>query len=253
MTHFTVLVRFEGDLATAKERVEQMLAPYDENLEVAQYKHYYEKDEIKRMAEHYKIDLSDLKSLAENMKDWHGTEGGVDEKGLYYLSTYNPRSKWDWWSIGGRWSGRLILKRRAKGIKGEPGVFKNPTGIDIAYLKDIDLEKMQQVRLEQHMQTWDEFIEKAEVGKDPGIEFWLSGVEEGDTLETFLARAGKDAPISACAVLDELGWHEPAKMGWFGSDYDRTEDEETWNSKFAERFLSNPTPNTIVAMVDCHI
>ena len=30
----------------------------------------------------------------------------LDEAGNR-ISTYNPRSRWDWWSIGGRWSGML--------------------------------------------------------------------------------------------------------------------------------------------------
>jgi len=253
LTHFTVLVRFEGDLETAEERVEEMLAPYNENLEAPEYKKYETEDDIKLMAEHYKLDPSDLKSLSEKMQEWSGCEGGVDEKGLFRLETYNPRSKWDWYSIGGRWSGRLILKPKAKGIKGEPGVFKNPTGIDVAYLKDLDLKAMIKQRKQSWENAWEEFISKMEVGKDPGMEMWLSGIEDEDTLETFLKRNGANVAISACAVLDELGWHEPAKMGWFGIDYDRTEDEDSWNEKFAERFLSNPTPNTIVAMVDCHI
>ena len=28
------------------------------------------------------------------------------------MITYNPNSKWDWYSIGGRWDGFLILKER---------------------------------------------------------------------------------------------------------------------------------------------
>lgn len=33
-------------------------------------------------------------------------EDDYDEEGIY--STYNPDSKWDWWSIGGRWSGAVL-------------------------------------------------------------------------------------------------------------------------------------------------
>src|SRR4051794_35627293 len=35
----------------------------------------------------------------------------------------NPNKKWDWWQIGGRWSGLLQVKPGAEGHKGEPGVM----------------------------------------------------------------------------------------------------------------------------------
>jgi hypothetical protein len=31
-----------------------------------------------------------------------------DEDRAYEVSTYNPQGKWDWWAIGGRWSGQLL-------------------------------------------------------------------------------------------------------------------------------------------------
>ena len=33
----------------------------------------------------------------------------IDENGNIY-STYNPNSKWDWYTIGGRWTGGLVTK-----------------------------------------------------------------------------------------------------------------------------------------------
>jgi hypothetical protein len=51
---------------------------------------------------------------------------------------YNQKSKWDWYTLGGRWSGMIKLKNGAKGIKGEPGVFENETGIDQARKGDIE-------------------------------------------------------------------------------------------------------------------
>ena len=34
------------------------------------------------------------------------------------MTTYNPKSKWDWWRIGGRWDGTLIGERRDGGDGG---------------------------------------------------------------------------------------------------------------------------------------
>lgn len=48
------------------------------------------------------------------------------------LSTYNPCSKWDWYSIGGRWSGFLPLKERdSEG---------NPLTTNEAYFHEVDWE-----------------------------------------------------------------------------------------------------------------
>jgi len=246
-----VLVRFEGTLEEAKERITEMLAPYDENKEVEPYKKYLSASTATQMANHYGLNKSDVGLLVEKMKEWTGRIGGVDEKGLFYLSTYNPKSKWDFWSIGGRWSGTFVLKQNREGIKGVPGVFRNEVGIDIAYLKDLDFELMRDKRQSDSIELWNQFISKVEVGKDPSIEMWLHGIEDADTFEIFSRRRG--TVLATHAVLDDKGWHEPSKMGWFGIDYDATEDELTWSTKFYERFLSNPTEHTIVAIVDCHI
>lgn len=112
MSHYTCLVILPKDQQPADERdaeraIEPLLAPYDENTGVEPYKRHYDDDEVARMAEHYKIDPADLSALAAKVPDWEGREGGVDDQGLYYLSTYNPKSKWDWYAIGGRWHGDL--------------------------------------------------------------------------------------------------------------------------------------------------
>lgn len=40
---------------------------------------------------------------------WYKDNDMIDDNGNL-LSTYNPKSKWDWYSQGGRWSNSLILK-----------------------------------------------------------------------------------------------------------------------------------------------
>lgn len=55
----------------------------------------------------------------------------VDEDGrAYTMSTYNKRSKWDWYLIGGRWTGYFSVRPEWVGdpalINGEPGVMTEP-------------------------------------------------------------------------------------------------------------------------------
>lgn len=130
MSHFSTLVI--GD------KKEEQLAPYDEGLEVTPYKIYLDRKGFRMMSDWHlygkngdqeelglldKIERKLLLlilpfcstknfklALADRMPEWSSSEGGVDGRGLYYFSTYNPRSKWDWNELGGRWEGFLILK-----------------------------------------------------------------------------------------------------------------------------------------------
>lgn len=68
----------------------------------------------------------------------------------YTWSTYNPDSKWDWWVIGGRWTGYFRLKAVTDDVElGRPGTFGNsPEAMgpglrgDVAPVGLIDLEAM---------------------------------------------------------------------------------------------------------------
>jgi len=88
----------------ALELTKEFLEPYNENLEWGLYKEYATEQDIKRMAEHYKIDPEDLHALAKKMSDWDGMVGDVDEKGLFGWSDRNQKGEWDWYQWGGRWS-----------------------------------------------------------------------------------------------------------------------------------------------------
>lgn len=69
--------------------------------------------------------------------------------GQLLTSTYNPKSKWDWYSIGGRWLGFLPLKPNKEAtMKGEPGAFGNDPinggrGADQARKEDVDWDRIE--------------------------------------------------------------------------------------------------------------
>lgn len=66
------------------------------------------------------------------LKHWHGIENPK-----YQGYWTNPNAKWDWYLLGGRWSGLIKLRPGARGKVGTAGVFENETGIDQAKKKDI--------------------------------------------------------------------------------------------------------------------
>ena len=167
MTHFTVLLKFEGDIADAETRIAEMLAPYDENVEVPRYKKYLKKADVQHALEHYKkLPRSpsgvafDAELTPDEIKEYFGGEGGgKDRKGYFYWSTYNPKSKWDFYQIGGRWQGMLKLEAGAKGGAGHRSLLDNvptgtPLGIDMAYLKDVDFEAMRKAGEEEVLRDW---------------------------------------------------------------------------------------------------
>ena len=152
MSHFTVLVI--GD------NWEDQLAPYNENLEVEPYPSYWDDEECARFLEHYKRSSMDQyqPGFAEDVRDWCGaTDYGDDENGFFTMSTYNPKAKWDWYQMGGRWTGFFLPKLGKTGRLGEEGVFgtKPETGkVDQIRVGDIDLDGMMERESRTAREEW---------------------------------------------------------------------------------------------------
>jgi hypothetical protein len=100
-----VMIPEHGDI---NDLVARALEPFSEDFQVPEYKRYLDPTEIVVMATHYKLKKTDSKKLATHMEDWCGCLGGVDERGLFAVSTLNPRARWDWYVIGGRWDGAVL-------------------------------------------------------------------------------------------------------------------------------------------------
>lgn len=149
MSHFTVMV--------IGNNPEEQLEPYDENLEVEEYENGKVSERDKQvMLEHYAQQGNKFSSFddcyARFGKEWNCNSYRKDEDGIWRrYSTHNPDSKWDWYVLGGRWSGNFIrLKPNAKsGIIGEAGTFENETGIDAALKGDIDFDAIRKENEEQ--------------------------------------------------------------------------------------------------------
>ena len=72
MSHYLVFTIMPEGSVNPRLTVEELLAPYDENVEVEPYA-----------------------TVCEPCSD-------CNQKGAR-ITTHNPLSKWDWWMIGGRW------------------------------------------------------------------------------------------------------------------------------------------------------
>lgn len=69
------------------------------------------------------------------LRSYHGESLDRDDEGWFVMSTYNPKSRWDWYAIGGRWLGYFTLKPDyANGVLGVPTlvVRGNPFSSELA-------------------------------------------------------------------------------------------------------------------------
>lgn len=99
------------------DNVDDILAPYDQDLQVEPYIEYTKADLIKQ----WRLDVvkwvysdeeferlltrTDEEVYQDEIKKYEDEEE-IDEDGNI-ICTYNPQSKWDWYVIGGRWSNYL--------------------------------------------------------------------------------------------------------------------------------------------------
>lgn len=94
-----------------------------------------------------------IRTFGEFVKDWSGGSGIPGEPGRYGRRT-NANARWDWWLVGGRWDGLLMLKDGRDGQFGEPGVFGGqhrgePGQASTALAGDVDWDGMRQEQLDQ--------------------------------------------------------------------------------------------------------
>lgn len=239
MSHFSVLIQIPKEVlaqhtldnVAAREYINKVLAPFSENLEVAPYIKQNAEDalkEFKECQEKYPEDYANA-TLAEWADDWHCEE--VDEDGNL-LSTYNPNSKWDWFTIGGRWDKMLKLK--------------DGTNVDIARVKDIDFIGI----LEDARATRERSWEQAKDEPD-GVRSIIYGIAPDDTKESYIAKAGTLGTFAA--VTKEGKWLEKGKMGWWGMSSETPEDDRKWDDEYHEHIISPLDLEDGVAIVDCHI
>ena len=271
MSHFTVAVITKNKPDECD--ISDILAPYDENLVVEQYVRYTKTEIIKnarKQLEYYKTDGAYAEYLKDpekyekdhpnpehleyvkegfmkkyNMSDEelykeeisYYDEDEIDENGGI-LSTYNPKSKWDWYSIGGRWSYEIPVKE---------GV----TPSDTLQIKDIEFGN--DITVEEYLK------------KNPGVKQRYDDLMSGkDTI--YNVKYLKERYPSLEVYVEELKnfvtfaiitpdgeWHEQGKMGWFGMSTATPNTENIWTSDFYDKFISKLPPEYYFTLVDCHI
>ena len=142
-------------------------------------------------------------------------------------TTYNPKSKWDWLSVGGRWTGRLIP---------EYDPVKDPENTEFCRrcLLNGCASCDNTGRVLKHATEW---VQKGNWGLLK------------DVIPRLKANPERYAPRAL--VTPDGVWHEKGEMGWFGMSFGDKEND-AWHREVIN-LVDEYRENTIVLVVDCHI
>lgn len=107
-------------------------------------------------------DESKVEKVGDECKHKYGYAIVKDGVLVKAVRRTNPNRKWDWYQVGGRWSGLLRLKPGAAGEHGQRSWMNRDEAInqsqfcDSALKKDIDFEAMRQEAADEAAKRWDE-------------------------------------------------------------------------------------------------
>lgn len=276
MSHFSVMVLTDGE-----KTVEELLAPYNENLEVDPYIYRTKTQIIKDAKKRKEMILNKIKEAKESHSFYGNSEwqkaflnaetdeelyqAEINENSIYdkegnELSTYNPKSKWDWYSIGGRWQGLIKAKNGVKA--NDPGIFgsspyaEDDNRFDCALIKDINFTPDEE-ELKHAKRYWEVVIEGSPLKPGEDKEDFMSFRTKEYYLERYKNKetyAKISSSFVTYAVITPDGqWHEKGQMGWWGCSSETGDESLDWDLHFKERFIDTMSPNTVVTIVDCHI
>ena len=158
--------------------------------------------------------------------------------------TYNPNSKWDWYSIGGRFQNLIPLKG---------GGFTDEASMD-----DVDIEYHSKEAYKRAIRFWqlvvdeqppvteedEEVVKYAFYKKEYYTERYDSAEDYADFCSGFHVYA---------TLLPNYEWLEPGQMGWFGLSAADADDERKWRKRLKEIFKIAKEKHWDITIVDCHI
>lgn len=211
--------------------------------------------------------------------------GRVNDKGevTELVRRTNPNAKWDWWTVGGRWSGFLVPKAEA-----DPRPPGDRDGVVIIRKGDVDFEAMRSPARQAAGERWDKVRAAAgdlsnyarwdEVNalyapedRDKAFEWYrdqpprkaLSEAARKDIdlilidldeyvvdREEYVERSANLKTVTFAVVKDGV-WMERGKAGPFGSVLDE-KDLDGWARDF-NKMLDELPDDVWLTVVDCHI
>jgi len=299
MSHFTVLVVGEDAEAQLQPYHEfectgtrdQYVIPVDITADVQEQIDDADGSLVEGL-EYYgledKIIDRESEAFRENMNNFeYGYAVVKDGKLIKAVKFTNPNAHWDWYVLGGRWTGCFPLKEGAGGIVGKPGLMTETSKegyVDSAQKGDIDFDRARNESGEEARVSWKkahaliadkaipvswDVIRAAHPGNldmarevyntQEAVVAFGSTREFGffDKVEDFLVTeeeyvsAARARALVTFAVVKGGKWYQKGDMGWWGL-VSNEEDQRVWNAKFHEMIAALPD-STILSVYDCHI
>lgn len=267
----------DEDMAEAlKESVGKALEPFDENQRVDEYqekcscigsvarqevreatvKEFGDWDTLRRTFREKKIEgdeevveaawqefIAPLLAFQKNATEKHPKKDQPeadceDCKGTgTRLTTYNPKSKWDWWTIGGRWNGYFDSRYDPR---------SDPDNLEPCYICG-GTGKRDDALGREHRATDPSYTCNGCNGHGKSLKWRLK--PHANWMDTAKLAAGSISPSYAVLTPDGV-WHERGQMGWFGMSHNEKE-VDTWENEYRKCLTS--FPDTVAVAVDCHI
>lgn len=236
MSHYSLAV-ITDDI----EKIDEILEPFKEGDKDEVDMQYLEfLDAEKEYFEEYKNSDCEIKDKYPTfygyLERWHAIS--FDETKGVYGYWYNPNAKWDWWTIGGRFSNSLKLKN---------GGF-----IDYAKISECDFSQDVDIK-RKYKRYWETFVDKEPLNEGEDEFFTLYKpeyyVEKYKNKEIF---AESFSSFYTYAVITPDGvWHSIGEMLMFGLS-DDYEDLPEWCINWADRFVK-PYQDKWIVVIDLHI
>lgn len=189
----------------------------------------------------------------------------------------NPNKKWDWWQLGGRWSGKLVLKNGQRADEALAGDVDWSAMIAAAADRAANqYDKIKAIVGDRQVTTWADLLKKHEAGEitiEAARDFYhgqpvIEELKKAEAIDFFdgaetlskVMATGRDDYIkresetkaTTWAMLHNGEWLERGRMGWFAMSDATDESTDEFATKFWETMRALPA-EAKVAVVDCHI
>lgn len=300
MSHFTVMLVInpvDVEALGVENAITEMLQPYYEVAEGSCTEEHLDRghefrDHTAELREEFKTGKEDdipISTQYSSFEEFAASryEEGPDGTWGYWV---NPKAKWDWYSLGGRWAGMLPLKENVsnedkqgeKSWANEEEEAYEGNRADFAKINEIDWEKIDR-EAEKSARSFYKKYKQFEESGFTNFDVWGQAIFVNMDLERYgLAELVEPAnhsqnkpavwkyhPIgeeeefvrnnkylysfSTYAVLDGDGWHAPGEMGWFGMSSDNADESQQFKKDYRKNFIDSKDPESVIAIVDCHI
>ena len=207
----------EGTFTRVRTPSGELLSPYAER---SFRTHHHRSHRVPDDCVEVEVPFREVFSYEEFATDYHGYLKGPDGHfGLWH----NPRARWDWWVVGGRWSGFYPLKPGRTRLLGECGSFDNEPEKgrgDIVHVSDIDMDTVAAETREAAEKFWTEWTALLDGKRFPmfegprerAVSLGLLEVVQGPATSTATTRAIPWTEAHPSVKDARRGWHDVAKL-----------------------------------------